>query len=208
MSAGILVVGTAVAGDLTFEGLGSVLAETLGGWATSLFALGLFAAGFSSSVTAPLAAALTVKGLLADPDDPAWGPRSVRYRATWGSVLAVGIAFGLSGVRPIPVILLAQALNGLLLPLVALFLFLAVNDRRRLGEAVNGPFANGVTALVVAVTVLLGLVQLSRAASSALGQGAISGESLVLGSAVIAAAAAWPVGRAVAARRRRAGDSD
>ena len=48
---------------------------------------------------------------------------------------AVGMVFGISGVRPVPVIILAQAFNGLLLPLVAVFLWITMNDRRFLGDA-------------------------------------------------------------------------
>jgi Mn2+/Fe2+ NRAMP family transporter len=60
-------------------------------------------------------------------------------------VLVVGLGFGLAGIKPIPAILLARALNGLLLPLVSVFLLMliAVNDRELIGrEDVNGKVAN------------------------------------------------------------------
>ena len=55
-----------------------------------------------------------------------------------------------------PAIIAAQALNGVLLPVVAIFLWLVMNDRRLLGDAVNGRLANVTMGLVVAVAVVLG----------------------------------------------------
>jgi Mn2+/Fe2+ NRAMP family transporter len=45
-------------------------------------------------------------------------------------VLLTGFLFGISGVKPIPVILAVQALNGFVLPLLAYFLILLVNDTK------------------------------------------------------------------------------
>jgi Mn2+/Fe2+ NRAMP family transporter len=71
-------------------------------------------------------------------------------------VLLVGVGFGLSGIQPIPAIIAAQAFNGVLLPLVALYLFLAVNDRALMGEARNGRLANLLLGAVVLVAWILG----------------------------------------------------
>ena len=70
-----------------------------------------------------------------------------------------------SGLRlaPLTAITLAQAANGLLLPLVAIFLLAAANDRRLLGRRVNGVWANAAGGLVTAVAVLLGGWGLLRA---------------------------------------------
>ncbi|HMB53664.1 MAG TPA: divalent metal cation transporter, partial [Thermoanaerobaculia bacterium] len=139
ISMGVLVVGTAVVGEFSFAALAAVLGERLGSWAGGLFAAGLAAAGLTSAVTAPLAASLTAAGLFGKDAAPErWAPRSWRFRAVWAGVLATGLVFGLSGVRPVPVILVAQALNGVLLPWVAVFLLLAVNDRGLMGERLNG----------------------------------------------------------------------
>ncbi|MCB1055582.1 MAG: divalent metal cation transporter, partial [Acidobacteria bacterium] len=144
ISMAVVVVGTAVVGEFSFEQLAAVLAERFGSSGRWLLAIGLFAAGLSSAITAPLAAALTARSLFAETDDSGpWRLTGWRFRAVWGGVLLAGVVFGLSGLRPIPVIVLAQALNGLLLPLVAVFLLLAVNDRRLMrSEGLNGPFAN------------------------------------------------------------------
>lgn len=204
ISMGIVVVGASLDGAFSFGALAEELSSRLGPWAAQLFGWGLAAAGLTSAVTAPLAAALTARGLFGEgPEDERWGPRSWRYRAVWSTVLVVGVGFGVSGVRPVPAILLAQALNGVLLPVAALFLLLTVNDRRLLGpEALNGPLANAVTILVVAVTVALGVSGVLRAGAAALafeppGQGLLLS---VAGAVVVVAA--YPVARALRARRR------
>ncbi|MEM6795022.1 MAG: divalent metal cation transporter [Acidobacteriota bacterium] len=173
VSMAVLVTGSAVRGAFSFAALAEVLAAEMGPWAVDFFGAALFAAGFSSAVTAPLAAAMTARGLFADgADDPRWSDRAWRFRAVWLVVLATGAAFGLSGVRPVPVILAAQALNGALLPLVAAFLLIVVNDRHLMGSRrnTNGPAANAAMATVVAIATALGVRGVLRAASSALGR--------------------------------------
>jgi len=204
ISMGIVVVGATVSGEFSFAAVGAALAQRLGPWAASLFGWGLAAAGLSSAVTAPLAAALTARGLFGDgPDDVRWASNAWRYRSVWIAVLATGVAFGVSGVRPVPAILLAQALNGVLLPVAAVFLWLAVNDRRLMGaEALNGSAANLVTAAVVAVTVVLGTSGVLRAGAAALGRGAPEGATLLVVAGVLVAVLALPVGRELAKRRR------
>ncbi|MEM7582924.1 MAG: divalent metal cation transporter [Acidobacteriota bacterium] len=159
ISMAVVGVGTAVAGPFSYPEVGRVLSSQLGGWAAGLFALGLFAAGFSSAVTAPLAAAITARSLFADGNDDArWVDSSWRYRSVWLGVLLSGAVFGLAEVRPVPAIILAQALNGALLPVAAIFLWLVMNDRQLLGkDSVNGTAANLAMGLVVAVSVALGL---------------------------------------------------
>lgn len=212
ISMGVLVVGAAVDGPFGFEAVGAVLAARLGPWAGTLFAWGLAAAGLSSAVTAPLAAAITARGLFGrggeaageGGEDPRWGERSWRYRATWGGVLAVGLASGLSGIRPVPAIVLAQAANGVLLPLAAIFLLLAVNDRRLMGaRGLNGPVSNTVMAAVVLVTLVLGLSQLARAAATVTGVAAPAEGWLLAGAVLAGLALALPVARRVARGRRR-----
>jgi len=186
ISMAVLVTGTAVEGSFSFMALSQVLAAQLGGWAGSLFAVGLLGAGLSSAITAPLAAAVTARSLLEeDGEDDRWSPTAWRYRSVWIGVLVVGLGFGLSGVRPVPAIILAQAMNGLLLPLVSIFLFLAVNDRRLMGEAVNGRLANIATLGVVWVAMLLGVTAISRAVSSAFDLPPLTGVWLVVVSSFV-----------------------
>lgn len=202
ISMGVLVVGAALSGGFEFAALADVLAQRLGEWAGTLVALGLLAAGLTSAVTAPLAAAITARGLARGGDTADWDDRSWRFRAVWAGVLLTGVAFGLSGVRPVPVILLAQALNGLLLPIVAIFLLLAVNDRRRMGQAINGALGNVLTAAVVSVSVVLGLNGLGKAVTRVLGVEALAESELLGLGLVILALLTVPVCRGLLRARR------
>lgn len=127
------------------------LVPVAGGGARLLFALGLFAAGLTSAITAPLAAAFATAGCLG------WGGgwQDRRFRMVALAVVAVGaVAAMFAGGSPRAVILFAQAANGLLLPIVAVFLIVAMNRRQVLGEYVNGRVGNVVGVLVIALIVL------------------------------------------------------
>jgi len=168
ISLGVLVVGSALGGGLQYQDLAGVLAQRLGSGARACFALGLFGAGFTSAVTAPLAAAITARTLLGETGEQRWNDGSLRFRAVWSSVLLVGAGFGVAGVKPIPVIILAQALNGLLLPLVAVFLWRTMNDREVLGASgVNSRVQNLLMGLVVVSCVVLGLRGIAGAVQGA-----------------------------------------
>ncbi len=129
------------------------LQPLLGRWASAAFAAGYAAAGVSSAITAPLAAAYTVL-------DAAGRGRNVRSgtaRLVSLGCLAVGALVALLGVRPVPLIFFAQVVNGLVLPMVAFVLVLAMNDRKRLGANVNGWKGNLAGAIVVLLSTVLGI---------------------------------------------------
>jgi manganese transport protein len=210
ISMGVLVAGTAVDLPFTFDAVGQALRSRIGGWAESLFAWGLLAAGLSSAITAPLAAAVTARGLLARGDGEGgstpqarWRDRSWRFRLVWLLVLLTGAGFALADVRPIPAIILAQALNGLLLPFVAVFLLLVVNDVRLMGgEGRNGPLSNAVMGVVVLTTVALGGLNVWRAGAAVAGLRARFGAPLLLLAGLVVVAVAVSLGRALRSRRR------
>ena len=68
--------------------------------------------------------------------------------------------------RPIPAIILAQALNGLILPLVSIFLIFVVNDRKLMGDQINTWTSNIMLGFVVWITLLLGTIKLTEALSA------------------------------------------
>lgn len=143
---------------LAFEGgsLARQLEPLLGPAAGYVFAAGLFAGGFTSAITAPLAAAYAVCGALGWRNNLS----APGFRLVWVTVLLTGTLFAALGTRPLTAILFAQMANGLLLPVVAVFLLLVMNSRPLLGEHTNGVGANLLGALVVAVAVGLGAVKL------------------------------------------------
>ena len=144
--------------EISAANMARQLEPLLGSSARYFFAAGLFAAGLSSAVTAPLAAAYAVCGVLGWSRDL----RSARFRMVWVTVLLCGTLFAALGTSPLAAILFAQAANGFLLPICAIFLLVVVNRREQLGEYVNGPLANLAGAVVVLVTLGLGGLKILR----------------------------------------------
>lgn len=168
ISMAVLVTGTAMMEDFTFHGLAETLNSYLGGAGTFILGVGLFAAGFTSAVTAPLASAVTVRSLFGNRDPQKWASTSWRFRLVWGIILMTGMAFGMSGFKPVPAIIVAQALNGLILPVIAVFLFGMVNHPRVMKNSHNRLPANIIMTAVVFVSLLIGMAGLIRALASGL----------------------------------------
>lgn len=168
ISMGILLAGSAMTTEFSFEGLAQTLSEANGTWMAGVFAIGLFAAGFTSSITAPLAAAITLQSVGSVGRD--WSEKSTRYRMGWGLVLLTGLVFGVTGIKPVPVIILAQAANGLILPVIAVFLWLICNNKSLMGAHTNARITDILMAITVWVSSLLGFINVFKAAHSALGE--------------------------------------
>ena len=133
------------------------LRPVLGTWASYAFALGYGAAGISSAITAPLAAGYTVLDTLGRGRDA----RAPTARGVALGCVAIGAAVALIGLRPIPLIVFAQVVNALVLPIVAVVLLIAMNDRRRLGPHVNrwaGNLAGGIVVLLATVLGVRGIL--------------------------------------------------
>jgi manganese transport protein len=97
--------------------LGKSLVPIYGNRAEYFVAFGLFAAGFSSAITAPLAAGYVAEECMQ------WSTDSKKSKWVALLVLTIGLTMTLFELRPIEIIRLAQWANGLLLPLVGLFLW-------------------------------------------------------------------------------------
>lgn len=129
------------------------LEPLLGGWARFSFGVGLAIAGLTSAITAPLAAAYILTGLV-HVDSRLSGLTS---RGVMIGVVGIGAAFSMAGVQPVQLIVFAQAANGLVLPLIAFALLIALNDRVRLGNHANGPIGNAVGLTITALCGMLAL---------------------------------------------------
>ncbi|MEP0985998.1 Nramp family divalent metal transporter [Ekhidna sp.] len=133
------------------------LEPLLGSWAKYFLALGLFAAGISSSITAPMAAAYTARGIFG------WDSnfRSLRFRAVWIFILMTGTLFSMLGYKPIEVIQVAQVANGILLPIIVFFLIYLCNKRSLLNDYVNKNWQNALAAIVILVSIIIGFRSLN-----------------------------------------------
>ena len=96
-------------------------------------------------------------------------------------MLGAGLVSTLLNVKPVSVIIFAQAFNGMLLPFAALFIFFLVNNPAVMGrDNINSLFLNSITVLVVAAAVTLGVSNLLSAVNRIAGEPLFSG-SLQLG---------------------------
>lgn len=124
-----------------------------GGFAKYFLAIGLFAAGITSAITAPLASAYVVKGCLG------WevGLSSKKFKAVWMLILFLGVVFSSLGIKPIDIIKFAQVANGMLLPLIAGILLWMMNKESILGSFRNTKWQNLAGIIIVLFTIFLGL---------------------------------------------------
>jgi len=156
VSAAVVVTAAAALGNQEIRSATAMAAQLeplFGVWAARAFSVGFAAAGLSSAITAPLAAAYALQDVLGRGRDV----RVTTARGVIAATLVVGVIVTLLGRRPVALILVAQVLNGLILPIVAFVLLLAMNDRRRLGDHVNGWRANLAGTLVALLCLALGI---------------------------------------------------
>lgn len=133
--------------------LGAQLEPLLGPAAKYFMAAGIFSAGLSSAITAPVAASYAITGVLGIDGSM----KGKWFRLIWMTVLLTGVVFAMLGMRPVRMIILAQFANGLLLPVLALFLLKVMNNREILGNSVNGLWRNIAGIAIILITLLLGL---------------------------------------------------
>ena len=125
------------------------LEPLLGSWAT--FMIGLLAAGFSSAITAPLSAAYAVNGVLG------WGKtlKDIKFKVIWMIVLVLGCVMAVTlGKSPTQLILVAQAANAILLPIMAFFVMYVANGKA-LGKWRNHAFANICGVVFIVITLFM-----------------------------------------------------
>jgi manganese transport protein len=156
----ILVVSTSAASmfahNLQINGAADMaqqLEPLFGTWSKYLLGIGLFAAGLSSVITAPLATSYAISEVLKLDQKK----NSVAFKSISMSIILIGACLALAGVKPVQVIILAQFANGLLLPIIAVFLLYAMNNKNLLGRYANSITANIAGGIVVLVTAGLGM---------------------------------------------------
>ncbi|WP_299521673.1 Nramp family divalent metal transporter [Winogradskyella sp.] len=129
------------------------LEPLFGVYAKYFLSIGLFAAGITSAITAPLAAAFVASGCLG------WEShlKSLKFRAVWIFILGLGVIFSSIGFKSIEIIKFAQVANGLLLPIIAGFLLWVMNKVSVLGSYRNSKIQNFFGLLIVLVALGLGV---------------------------------------------------
>lgn len=136
------------AGDMAMQ-----LEPLFGSFSKTMLGIGFFAAGLSSSITAPLATAYAMTEILGVKG----GTSSKVFKFIALSVILSGVCLALTGIKPISIILAAQFANGLLLPIVAIFLLVVMNQKTQLGQYTNTWLGNTLGIIVVLITAGLGI---------------------------------------------------
>jgi len=134
------------------------LEPLFGSFAKYFLAIGLFSAGITSAITAPLAAAYVASGCLG------WESnlRSKRFRSVWMFILILGILLSSLGIKPIDIIKFAQVTNGILLPIIAGFLIWIMNQNTILGTHKNSIKQNIFAFIIFGISILLSLATLNK----------------------------------------------
>ncbi len=136
------------------------LAPLAGRWAAYLFAFGLWNASMFAASILPLSTAYTIcealgweRGVDQDLSD------APQFYVLYTASIALGALLVLiPGLSLIKVMFLSQVVNGLLLPVILVFMLILLNDKKLLGEHVNGKVYN-----VVCLTTTVALTIASAA---------------------------------------------
>jgi Mn2+/Fe2+ NRAMP family transporter len=143
------------------EDAARALAPIAGDFAQALFAFGLFGASVLAATVMPLTTSYTVC------ESFGWESGvSRRFREApvfmglYTALIVVGALIVLIPGMPLTaLIVISQNLNGILLPIILVFMLRLVNNPRIMGRHVNPPWLNvvawGLTGLVVALTLVL-----------------------------------------------------
>ena len=130
--------------------------ERLPGVGGALVATGLFAAGCSSALAAPIAAGWAVCGALGLPTDETGSA----FKSISLVVLVIGAGLALLASRPQALILTAQAANAMLLPIVAIILLLIANSKLVPDPWKNSTLLNLLASAIIALVIALASVKL------------------------------------------------
>lgn len=147
------------AADLSIQ-----LEPLLGKYAKYFLSIGLFAAGLSSAIATPLGASYTLAGLLGWKYDNS----DIRFKTTNIIIVLTGIIGSATGFNPISLILTSQALNGVTLPIIVIFLVIATSRKKLLGEYTNNLFQKTIGWIIASISFVLGGSSLISAIQSVL----------------------------------------
>ncbi len=166
ITAAIMITGAAITSidqpDSVYQ-IATILKPTIGAWAQVVFGIGLLAAGLTSAITAPIAAGYVAAGCFG------WEAKlnDIRLKCVASLVIAIGMYCAIRfGKSPVQTIIVAQVANGILLPMVAVFLVILMNRKRIMGVFANGPVSNVLGGAVIILTGLLAYRMLSIAWST------------------------------------------
>jgi Mn2+/Fe2+ NRAMP family transporter len=125
-----------------------------------LFAFGLLNASVFSACILPLSTAYSVcEGMGWEIGVNRTFKEAPQFYSLYTAIIAIGAAVILiPGVKLVPIMLISQATNGILLPFVLIFMLLLVNNKRLMGKYANSKFYNFCTILIITTMIVLSLI--------------------------------------------------
>ena len=131
-----------------------------GNYCFYLFAFGLLNASVFSACILPLSTAYSVcEGMGWEVGVNRRFREAPQFYTLYTAIIIIGASIILlPGVKLIPIMLISQATNGILLPFVLIFMLLLVNNKRLMGEYTNSIIYN-----ILAVLTIIGMIGLSLA---------------------------------------------
>ncbi|WP_232510115.1 NRAMP family divalent metal transporter [Tetragenococcus halophilus] len=140
--------GTTVDTPLVFS---QMLEPVLGSYAKIIGNVGIAAAGLSSAIATPLILKTVLARLFR------WEANGTKARITGGSAVIFGSIFAAIGTNPTQMIVFASAISGLFLPIVAILIMIAANNKKLLQEYRNNIFQDILGGIATLITLALGI---------------------------------------------------
>jgi len=137
--------------------LGKQLSPYLGDFSKYFISIGLFSAGITSSITAPIATSYALSSIFNY--KPEW--KEKKFKIVSIIIILIGCFFSSTSYNPIYIIKLAQFVNGLFLPIIGISLLWAVNQTHYLGNYINTKYYNVIGLLIIILSILISLRSLS-----------------------------------------------
>ena len=137
--------------------LGKQLSPYLGDFSKYFISIGLFSAGITSSITAPIATSYALSSIFNY--KPEW--KEKKFKMVSIIIILIGCFFSSTSYNPIYIIKLAQFVNGLFLPIIGISLLWAVNQTHYLGSYINTKYYNVIGLLIIILSILISLRSLS-----------------------------------------------
>ena len=150
ISAGAVIRGVEVTSAADMAGS---LEPLLGSFAKPFLCIGMIAAGVSASTGTPLGVSYVLAGLFG------WemNKKDKRFFYTNIIVVVTGIIVAATGFNPISIIMTAQALNGVFLPIVVFLLIYLTSREKLMGKYKSTPIQTVLGVLVGMITLVVGI---------------------------------------------------
>lgn len=151
----------AVGGEVTSAEEAALALEPLAGrFASGLFAFGLLNASVLAAAILPLATAYAICEAFGF---EAGVNRSLREAPVFHGLFTLSIVIGavvalIPGIPLFPIMIITQSINGILLPLILIFVLVIVNDKRIMGDYANSKWNNVIAGLTTAGLIVLSLM--------------------------------------------------